>query len=168
MTKIDTIDRETDLVFLSFYEAGDVDGLTKIQKLLFLLEQESELAEEYPDLSFDFEAYDYGPFSEQVYDEIELLVNMGALEPVSPDYDISDYVDSDNSNEFAGKRFRLTEKGQKISRELSEIVDEETSQDLSDMMEHYNEMSTDEILEYVYEQYPEYARNSKIKEEVLD
>lgn len=167
MARIDTIDRETDLTFLCFFAAGDVEGITKVQKLLFLIEEESELAEEYEDLSFEFKGYDYGPFSEQVYDEVELLVNMGALEVVEPEYDVSE-IGGGPENEYAGKKFQLTEKGEKISRQISGILEEDVENDLNEMMGEYNSMSLNELLEYVYTQYPEYTKKSKIKEDILE
>lgn len=166
MTKIDIIDRETDLALLMFYFAGDVEGITRVQKLLFLLEEESELGEEYNSISFDFDSYKYGPFSEQVYDEVELLLNMNAIEAVESDKDF-DWVREENDNEFAGKKFKLTEKGQKMCRELSEIAGKENSQDLEALMNEYNTLSLKELLGYVYEQYPEYTTESEIKAEIL-
>jgi len=168
MARIDTIDRETDIAFLLFYSVNDLEGLTRLQKLLFLIEEESELSEEFSDLSFDFEAYKFGPFSEQVYDEIELLVNMGAVKVVDPDYDVNEYLENPNGSEFAGKKLVLTKKGEKIAEELCEVLDDSLEKDLEDLVSKYGSMSSDDLLEYVYRQYPEYTENSEIKEEVLE
>jgi len=167
MARIDTIDRESDLAFLLFHLAGDVDGMTRLQKLLFLLEKESEFSDIHEEISFDFEAYKYGPFSELVYDEVEFLLNLGALEAVEPDYEMEN-LEVDKEDELRGKRFRLTEKGQKICAELSDILGEETENNMEQVVNKYSDMNTNELLEYVYSQYPDYTTKSEIKDEVLD
>lgn len=166
MARIDTIDREADLAFLLFHLAGDVDGMTRLQKLLFLIEKESEFNDIYKEISFDFEPYKYGPFSEQVYDEVGFLLNLGALEAVEPDYEMEN-IDADEEDELRGKRFKLTEKGEKICAELGETLKDETERDMQEVVDEYSTMTNDELLEYVYKQYPDYTVESKIKEKIL-
>lgn len=43
MPKITSIDKTTDILFLVFYFTGEVKGVTKIQKLLYLLKQHGDL-----------------------------------------------------------------------------------------------------------------------------
>ena len=166
MARIDKIDREADLAFLLFHLAGDVDGMTRLQKLLFLIEKESEFNDIHEEISFDFESHHYGPFSELVYDEVRFLLSLGALETVEPDYEMENY-ETNHDDDLSGKRFRLTEKGEKICSQLGKILDDEVEKSMKDVVEEYSEMTNDDLLEYVYTQYPEYTDKSKIKDEVL-
>ena len=51
-----TENQEKLLLFVKL--AGEIDGKTKLQKLLFLGKNEFNL-----DINFDFEKYNYGPYS---------------------------------------------------------------------------------------------------------
>lgn len=69
---------KTDLMLLLLYapdhtglEARAMHGITRLEKLLFLLEMEGGLAR--LDERYQFEAYRFGPFSSEVYDVIEAL-----------------------------------------------------------------------------------------------
>src|SRR5436309_923414 len=59
--------------------AGDaVVGITRLQKLLFLIEHEGGLRPTNDD--FDFEAYKFGPVSKKLYDDLCLLRELGLIE----------------------------------------------------------------------------------------
>ena len=53
-----------------------VSGITRLQKLIFLLDQEQEVR---PEDGFDFEPYKAGPYSPKLYDDLELLENLGLI-----------------------------------------------------------------------------------------
>lgn len=57
---------------------GSLGGMTRLQKLLFLLEQEEKLRP--TGEGFEFEAYKAGPYSNKLYDDLEMLENLGLLE----------------------------------------------------------------------------------------
>ncbi|WP_336361807.1 type II toxin-antitoxin system antitoxin SocA domain-containing protein [Haladaptatus sp. ZSTT2] len=175
MAKIDNIDRPTDAAFILFYLSGEIAGITKVQKLLFLMEKESAFGEKYKqDISFDFDAYKMGPFSPKVYEEVEFLQNIGAIEQeplehtASDSYEISKYTNSEEGSEgLSNKQFRMTDKGKKIARELVNVLEENEVEELNEMLSKYNEMSLMHLLEYVYTTYPEMTSRSEIKEQVL-
>src|SRR5712692_7309921 len=58
--------------------ADEVGGITRLQKFLFLLEQEGGISPSAE--GFDFRAYKAGPYSSKLYDDIEFLENLGYLE----------------------------------------------------------------------------------------
>lgn len=175
MAKIDEIDRPTDAAFLLFYLSGEIRGITKIQKLLFLIEKETRFGERYDDkITFDFKAYKMGPFSPKVYEEVELLLNIGALEKVegeesaSDSFEINQYTDNEEGSEgLSGKTFRITQKGQKIGKQLEGLLDDDEIKELRALVEEYNEMPLMQLLEYVYTSYPKMTSKSEIKEDVL-
>src|SRR5438128_2203754 len=55
-----------------------IGGITRLQKLLFLLEREEGLKPTGD--GFDFEAYKAGPYSEKLYDDLEFLENLGLIQ----------------------------------------------------------------------------------------
>ena len=164
MPKIDQIDRRTDVVFLLFRYAETIGGVTKLQKLLFLVEKETEFFNTYEDVvSFNFAPYKMGPFSENVYTEVQFLREMKAIEtePMKSKFG-TEYDDS-----LSNKRFTITEKGMKIATELETILEPKYRYELSELIEEYNSMDLRELLEYVYKEYPEFAEKSEIKDQVM-
>jgi len=168
MTQIDEIDREDDLALLLFHHANEVDGITKLQKLIFLIQEETEFTEVHEKIEFEFESYKYGPFSEEIYDRIRFLIAIGAIEAVDTDSDTDHVRTQDDQNDLSGKKFVLTEKGKKISYEFNEILDDNIEEEIEAISNEYNDLTLNELLEYVYTQYPNYTDESEILEEVLE
>src|SRR5258708_27375700 len=65
-------------------EGEPIQGTTRLQKLLFLMEHEAKLKPT-KGSDFDFTAWKFGPVSRELYDDLEKLENLGLLEsePVS-------------------------------------------------------------------------------------
>src|SRR5438552_17942999 len=57
--------------------AGSISGLTRLQKFLFLLERQGHIVP--TGTGFDFEPYKAGPYSSKLYDDLELLENLGLI-----------------------------------------------------------------------------------------
>lgn len=126
-----------------------VEGITRFQKLVFLAQNEHEGATPY-----DFEPADYGPFSRELYDDLDLL-------------DARGFVDCRVEETKLGNEkqvYELTDKGRRAverAREEGEgfpIDDDGITETLSE----YGDMSLWELLEYVYDEYPSLARNSEL------
>lgn len=161
MPRIDQIDRRTDVVFILFYYAGSIHGVTKLQKLLFLVEKETQFFEEHGNkLDFEFTAHKMGPFSKHVYEEIRFLEQLRAIETESMEEESGD---EDLTNEI----FHITPKGEKIASELCNQLDPEHDEELEALVKKYNRMELRELLRYVYTEYPAFTTESEIKEEVL-
>lgn len=165
MARIDEIDRRTDVVFILFYFAESICGVTKLQKLLFLIEQETEFFEEYEeDVAFNFAPYKMGPFSDEVYSELEFLLQLSAIE-FTPMKSPTKVNQSDSR--LRNKEFHITPKGEKIASQLVEVLEPEYEKELEDLVAEYNTMDLKELLRYVYTEYPEYTTKSEIKDEVF-
>lgn len=83
--KSDSIRRRT--LILLLYSAGrsgthnePVLGITRLQKLLFLVSQDQKVKRILED-SYEFLPYRYGPYSPQLYDDVEYLESFGIIEP---------------------------------------------------------------------------------------
>lgn len=165
MARIDEIDRRTDVVFILFYFADSIRGVTKLQKLLFLIEQETEFFEAYQDeVAFNFAPYKMGPFSEHVYSEIEFLLQIDAIESETMD---SPGRFSKLDSPLGNKEFRITPKGEKIAAQLVRLLEPEYEDELKELITDYNSMSLKDLLRYVYSTYPDYAMESEIKDDVF-
>ncbi len=161
MPRIDQIDRRTDVVFILFHHARSIHGITKLQKLLFLVEEETEFFKEYGDeLAFEFTAHKMGPFSQHVYEEIRFLQQLKAIEtepmPGEPD-----------DEALTNKVFHISPKGEKIAVELSNRLEDKYDDELRKLVEEYNSMELRELLRYVYKEYPAFTTESEIKDEIL-
>ncbi|WP_424016226.1 DUF4065 domain-containing protein (plasmid) [Halorientalis pallida] len=163
MARIDKIDRRTDVVFLVFSYAEAIEGVTKLQKLLFLIEQETEFFQAYEnDIAFEFAPYKMGPFSKHVYEELEFLLSLDAIETEPlPGAD-----PNPTDSEFAEQRFTITAKGEKIAAQLESQLEPEYCDELSDTVTTYNSLELQDLLKYVYTEYPEYAADSEIIDEL--
>ncbi|CQH55209.1 uncharacterized protein HHUB_2199 [Halobacterium hubeiense] len=165
MARIDEIDRRTDVVFILFYFAEQVRGVTKLQKLLFLIEQETEFFEEYEDdVAFEFAPYKMGPFSEAVYSELEFLLQLSAIESEPLD---SPHLGDESQSDLGNKKFSITPKGEKIASELVGQLEPEYRDELENLVTEYNSMSLTELLQYVYSTYPDFAVESEIRDDVF-
>ena len=54
-----------------------VSGITRLQKFLFLLDREENVRPDDP--GFGFQPYKAGPYSPTLYDDLELLENLGLI-----------------------------------------------------------------------------------------
>ncbi len=142
---------------------GRIKGKTRFQKLAFIADQRLE---EYDIDPYDFIPYDYGPFSKDLYEVLEHLEEEGLVEldekptyggDTRYDYHLSSYgrrtcdqnfPDLEESEEVIGEISNDEERLRTLYRVASEVVDE------------YNSMPISNLINEVYEEYPEYAENS--------
>jgi uncharacterized protein YwgA len=127
-------------------EARALDPI-RIQKGLFLLAQEGALRE---DERYSFRPYDYGPFSSQIYDDLDAMVDEGLVvrEPV-PGY--------------TWNRFRLTPLGLAAAQSLAENLTQRqlvSARILNTLKRDVLSLSFNRLLRHVYGRYPDYAKNS--------
>lgn len=161
MPRIDQIDRPTDSLLLLFSYSPTIRGVTRVQKLLFLLNHETKYGDVQKDsVLFEFEPYKMGPFAAEIYEELDFLLEIGAIESKTPD-------SSSVSDEWSeGEVFVLTNKGKKISRQLRDILPKEVDSDLHQFVQRYSNMELKQLLRYVYDQYPDMARESEIRDSI--
>jgi DNA-binding PadR family transcriptional regulator len=136
------------LALLEANETEPIEGITRFMKLVFLAQQET-LQEEF----YEYEAGQYGPYSKSLYDDIDRLESRGFIERT--DRETTD--DKDDEQVYA-----LTEKGKRTLKQARNRSDAFPAvlEDLNDVKSRYNSMDLWELLEYVYGEYPEMARNS--------
>ncbi len=171
------------LLLLIGPEAEGLGGMTRLQKLLFLLEREEGLTP--TEGGYEFEAYKAGPYSAQLYDDLEFLENLGYLEAdvtaeaseaeaaeidrLSFDHLMSnEQSEAETPDSFEERRFRLSDEGR---RRVEELLKSGEFKPLADKIRRvkskYGKFSLNDLLYHVYTKYPEMTTESEIRDKVL-
>jgi len=146
-------------------------GITRLEKLVFLAEQETELPKLIPEGGFSFQAYNYGPYSREIYQAVELLEEAGLLteERVSVSNALDEMEEISivlDEQEGVERRFHLTEDGKTVARFLL-AQHQKVSDLLTGIKDRYAAMPLRQLIRYVYTRYPKYAEQSLIRDQVL-
>lgn len=180
-----------DYLLILFYlpggECTPIEGKTRITKMMFLFNKEV-----FPKLNLTaltpedklprFEAYNYGPFSRDVHEQLYLFRNIGFLGMEERQLNNLDEVDladdvlgldeEDKLQSVDGpqtiERYFLMEQGKKfVQDELLPHLNSDQVETLILFKKRINQMRLQDLLSYVYRKYPEYAVNSLIKDKVM-
>jgi uncharacterized protein len=147
-----------------------VEGITRLEKLLFLADQESDLPGKVEE-AFRFVAYNYGPYSKQVYEAVDLLEEAElvreekAIEGTPLDAMEEAYVDVENV-EGVERRFFLTDKGRAVADLLARQHPDMWAV-LARVKREYGSLPLRQLIQYVYRRYPKYAEASLIRGQFL-
>ena len=165
---------------------GSISGITRLQKFLYLLEMESGVRP--TGTGFEFQPYKAGPYSPKLYDDLELLENLGmirsaatadSMDQESADIDRLSFDDlvggleeldgsSRAADSFEERRFALTDKGKKRVEQLVQNAgNDPVSDGIKKVKSKFSRYSLRDLLRYVYRKYPEMITESEIIDEVL-
>jgi len=112
-------------------------------KAMFLLEQEGVLKPH----SYNFEPYDYGPFSVSLYSDLDLLEGKELIErPPRPGRNWS-YV-------------CVTDAGISVAKDLKKQAKPEQLKLIQTVRDEVLDKSFADLLRYIYNKYPKYAGRS--------
>lgn len=121
-----------------------VESTVRLMKELFLIKQEIKKHDKISDREFyNFQPYLYGPCSFEVYKDLHKLRREGLIE-----------VKKNPGSRW--NTYRITKKGE----ENMQYVTENVPKIISSVKSKFNDMSFIELLKYVYNEYPKFARNS--------
>ena len=179
-----------DLLMLLLYAKGKtgkvcepIVGRTRLMKMVFLFDEEVrkkfDLDKVVPESVMPkFEAYDYGPFSAKVYDDLEFLVNIGFVE-VAPaednellpdeeeEYGHWQALSGDEDRPYQ-ERFLLTDLGRRYcEKRLKPQLTEQQWDILEKFKNRCTSVALHTLLKYVYARYPDKITKSKIRDQVL-
>jgi hypothetical protein len=135
------------LAALAVAADGKLEGITRFQKLVFLAQRERDGAEPY-----EFRADDYGPFSPDLYDDIDRLVAADLI-----DYD-EQATDFGNTKQV----YSLTDKGRRAVENSDPDDFPVSERELTALGNAFDDVDLWDLLEYVYTEYPRMARNSEL------
>ena len=177
------------LVLLYLNEMQPIFGAVRLEKMMFLFEKEIAKVLKNKGLESEklanFFAYNYGPFSKDVYDQTELFKSIGFLKITNlnskeeldeaDDWEENAFVDEIFDDETKiiipdnkYMKYEITELGANFVKEklLNKITLEQRK-----ILELFKQKITDtsikQLLHYVYLNYPEFAENSLIKGEIF-
>lgn len=170
------IESGVDLLLALLYAPGatgeraePVRGITRLQKLLFLLWKEGRFYEHVPHL-YDFKAYDFGPCMDDLYDDLEFAEDVGLIAvtevPSGNEYEgadeeafLRDFGFSLVKKE-ARRDYALTDVGQEPGSEVFDALAEDDRDRLMQVKRRFNAMPFFDLLRYVYRKYPAFAKKS--------
>lgn len=183
-----------DLLLILLYSSGvkedlneQIMGRTRLLKLLFLFDKEcyKTFYKENPLIDEDglpkFFAWNFGPMSKDVLEDLEFFIKIKFVEQVeienSFDFEEAaemtslskDYsMDDDVEQEYVSNKYYLTPIGKKyVEKKLWGKLTDKQVELLKELKARINKASLNSILEYVYRKYPKYTERSLIKEEIL-
>lgn len=180
------------LLLLYLNNREPVKGSTRLIKMIFIFKEEifPLLKSKGTVLSEDalpkFFAYNYGPFSRDVYDQIELFKNIGFISvrnlkvdeemEEADDWEEQSFIDEmdsqgDFTNNTDGKFMCyqiLTLGATYVEQEILNKLTNGEEEVLSTFKSQITKISVRSLLRYVYTKYPEMTANSLIKDEVFD
>ena len=172
-------------------DSTGMGGITRLQKLLFLLKEEEGL--DPTARGYEFEAYKAGPYSPDIYDDLEFLENIGLLkgevtigaseaeaaevDRLSFDHLIGREVERSPDGDFDGvasadvyeeRRFQLTKEGKtRIEQLLRSGEVAPIANKIRRIKSKYGKYSLNDLLYYVYTKYPHMTTQSEISDKVL-
>jgi uncharacterized protein len=138
-----------DLVIATLATAGDGASFTpvQVQKIFFLLDERGRDLLGGP--HFSFEPYDYGPFDNAVYTELEILALAGlVLIELSGRY----------------RTFRLTDAGFAKGSGILAIMPEPKSEFIRATVEWVCSLRFDQLVAAIYREYPEMKARSVFRQ----
>lgn len=145
-----------DLIMLILGNQNEIYGYTRFIKYLFLVHQSKIFPKDKIDLQW--KPHHYGPY----YDDFD-----GLVKNLSND----NYLKMEEQTTFSGNcttKFLITIKGRKFFQSICKKFSKNELNDLSSLIKNIQKKSLYDLLKFVYEQYPEYTKNSKIKDKILD
>ncbi|MEA5014304.1 MAG: hypothetical protein VB099_07065 [Candidatus Limiplasma sp.] len=170
------------LYFLFCDNQQPICGAIRLTKMMFLFEKEIMplLADKGLDSDHmpEFIAYNFGPFSKDVYEQIELFKNISFITvesiPLKEDLGESDDWEEDESGEYLQQsdgmyyKYKIAKRGRDyVEQKIEPLLTEEHKAVLVNFKKQINLLTPKKILYYVYSKYPDFTTNSLIKDEVL-
>ena len=176
------------LILLYLNNKEPIRGAVRLTKMMFLFKEQIATALKQKGLDSDnlpeFISYNFGPFSKDLYDQIEFFsgIKFIKVQDVNELNEISK-IDNIVEKEFIDEYFEddeLKTENKYLEYSITDIgtgfVEKELLPNLNadqlDLMRSFKrkitEISIKRLLYYVYTRYPKYTENSLIKDEVLN
>lgn len=181
------------LLMLYLDDRKPIKSAVRLTKMMFLFNKEiapllkKKGAEINEDTLPNFQAYNYGPFSKDVYEQIELFKSIGFVKVrdlnVSEEMDEVDdweekpFIDElteqsigyENRRDGKFMQYELLKRGADyVQSKIEPRFIQDQIEVLTDFKNRINQTPIKAILRYVYAKYPDMTKNSLIKDEVLE
>lgn len=119
----------------------------RLQKSLFLIKQ--NIIEKITDDFYEFEPYNYGPFSVEIYRDAE-------------DLEINNFIKVNLSQYGNWTEYSITKDGEKKAEEIKQNLNSNIIKYIKELVEWINNLNFREIVNFIYSNYPDYKVNSII------
>jgi hypothetical protein len=189
------IENRKDTLLVLLYAKGargiynePIEGRTRLVKLVFLFQKEVSESffkslEDYDDaLFYDFTAFKFGPFSKEIYQDVEFFALNKFIDVeyvgVPEDYESMAErhlweervgVEPDkNFEQYRMEKFSLGDKGKRYAKSLYATLSNAQKNYIEEFKANFQKRSLKDILKYVYENYPEMASESDIKDSIMN
>lgn len=144
------------LALLYADKENQIDGRTRFQKLIFLMQMEGNLNDLAPTETYRFEPYDYGPFSSTLYDDLDSHIERGLIDDSKEELDEED--------DIVKYKYQLKAEGEDFVEEnVSEGEFERMVREAERIVQEYGDIPLPELIDIVYSKYPDYAENSVLR-----
>jgi hypothetical protein len=148
-----------DLLALVFYLCGGrIRGVTRLNKIVFLLQEEFGLN------GYNFSASKYGPWSGELADSIDELEKKGLVKIEEFSDPIYSFM-QENPAKILTASDSLMERGRRIFEDIS-ARNKIIAAEMRRRIRSYNSVPITYLLAYVYMKFPSFALNSAIRERV--
>lgn len=153
---------------------GYLEGVTRLEKLLFLLERETPVQDWLTEKA-DFASNRFGPFSAKIYQAADTLAAAGLLRDSAQAADTTEdqwealdvLMDDEDLDPFTTRTFELTERGQRYYDALLKELPSDAEQTLASFKKRFGGLPLRQLVRYVYERYPQFTDKSEIRDEIL-
>lgn len=179
--------RSKDVLLLLLYaptdkpQAQNIIGRTRLIKLMFLFQKEIFVKFKNDDTSLSeakFEAWNFGPWSKDVYDDVEFLKNIGFISVTESGQEATydeaaendlwqSQLSDDQVEEFVQQEFSLEELGKEFTKTKWDQLSDNQKSVMIAFKEKFNTVALYALLQYVYTRYPGSTAKSIIKDKVL-
>lgn len=180
----------TDYLLLLLYLDNEkpIKGAIRLTKMMFLFKEEIQpilkdagvKCENLP----DFDAYNFGPFSKDLYEQVDFFTNIGFIKTKNIKAEEMGEVDDWRGEWFDGvgdpinlgysmndskyMQYEIADRGKRyVEQKIKPLLSFEQIKFLESFKSKLVKTSAKNILRYVYTKYPESAKNSLIKKNVL-
>jgi uncharacterized protein YwgA len=156
-------------------------GRTRLTKMIFLFEKElkNHFFKDIYTQEFDFEPYNFGPYSRELFDDLKFFLAIGLIKtketsiPISSaekneyEYSLDDGLTNEDTEEFDIENYELkyflSDNGIKyIEDNVWKLLSNKQRESLINFKIKINTISLDSLLRYVYNNYKDYAEKSVI------
>jgi hypothetical protein len=152
---------------------GEVRGITRLEKLVFLLEKETDAAKVMTEAA-DFEAYNFGPFSRKVYRAIDMLSAAGLVEDSAElsrsnddQIEAGRVIGQEATAPYSTRDFKLTDLGAQYYDALLEDLPRSVVEQAAHLRQRFAGWPLRDLISYVYRNYDSYTENSLIRDDIL-
>ncbi|MCE7733348.1 MAG: hypothetical protein GPJ54_00625 [Candidatus Heimdallarchaeota archaeon] len=140
-------------ILLLFSKQPRIIGKTRLQKLIFLMNQEI-----FNTAQFDFEAYKFGPYSSKLLSAMDELMELGLIKEA-----VNEYCEPDRYV----TEYEISSDGLDRADQLIQKINPTKLVEIEEMVHQHGYNEIDSILHHVYVNYPDFTENSIIKDNVL-